>query len=153
MTVVKQEWIAGLDSVGQRFKCRRDAARLSREIADDDAKLVARVQRDWLATFERTGPDLGAAEILKDGNGASGTQSGAANAPDDLAVALVCAVGKIQADHVDASGEELAENSIAARRRAERGDDLRVPHQMLQDYRGISHVGTAEVALPVQSSP
>ena len=62
-----------------------------------------------------------------------------------LAVGLVRAVREVQAEDVDARGDQLANRRLAARRRTDGRDDLRVPHRASLQYRLSRTVTTSRL--------
>jgi hypothetical protein len=97
-------------------------------IAGDDADGLPILQVDQLAVLQSPGADFWTAEILQDRDDLCRPSRGGPNPVKCLGVRVVRAVGEIQPADVDAGVNELSEDLIAATRRADRRDDLCVPH-------------------------
>ena len=104
-------------------------ARPADEVARGDAQRRPVLELDGAAALERAGADLRAAQVLQDGHDRAPSRSAAARMRRTTArVRLVRAVREVEAEDVDAGGDEVVELRRRCHRRADRGDDLRVSH-------------------------
>ena len=81
-------------------KRRRDSSRFAGEIARGDTQRIAGPDLQRPSSFERTGPDFRAAEILKDRDLAFRARRRGADAAKCRRLRLVSAVRKIEAEDV-----------------------------------------------------
>ena len=108
---------------------RRDALRVTLDIADDDGEWFAVFQRHGTAATQLADADLRAAQVLEQGDDAPGVVGDATHFLDHRCMAVVGAVREIEAKDVDARCDQLANAGIAGRRRSEGRDDLRPSHK------------------------
>ena len=97
-------------------------------VAGDDADGLPVLQIDRPPALQPAGPDFRAAQVLEDRHDFRRAGGGRANPVERLGVRVVCAVRKIQPADVDAGVDELLDDFVAATRRADRRNDLCVPH-------------------------
>src|SRR5216684_602566 len=117
-----------MNAFGQTSERRRNALGCSRKLASDNPKSMSRLQVNRTATLDRSGPNFGTAQILKDGNLALGAFRGASHARVGGGVGFVGAVRKVEPDDIDAGGNERIENRVGIGGRTDRRDDLGLPH-------------------------
>ena len=92
----------------------------------DDGHAVAHIELDGLGHMPQ--PELVAAEVLQDGHGAVVLAGSGAHVGDDGGVFLQGAVRKVEARHIHAGGDQLAERFRGVGLGADGGDDFGFPH-------------------------
>ena len=126
--VVEQKRVARLHQRRQVFVAGGDASGSAEEVADGNHQVVAGGQRDRRVVAQQPGADLRAAEVLQQRHAAAGLGRQRTDARHHLAVRVVGSVREVEAEDVDAGGDQIAQRRFAARRRADRRDDLRASH-------------------------
>ncbi len=125
LPVVEQQTIARTDGAPQISERRRDAARASDTlVAGDDRELIAGPEFNRLTVYELAGPDFGTAQVLQDADVPARLGGGAADARDRFGVAFVRAVGEVQTEDIDSSGDQFRDARLVGRGRAEGRDNL-----------------------------
>jgi hypothetical protein len=115
VAVVEQHRIARLDHAWELVERGREEAWLAREVTDPDAPLLPRAERQRLAVLERAGANLRTAEILQDGNGPSHAFRRCPQPANHVAVVLVRAVRKVEAEDIDSRGQKPLERGVRVR--------------------------------------
>ncbi len=91
-----------------------------------DRDPAPRLQHD-AAAIEAADPDLRTTEVGQHGHGCARRPGLLPNEPVGRGVAFPVAMGHVQAEHVDAGGDEPGDGRPVGARRPERGDDLGPP--------------------------
>jgi len=128
LAIVQQQSVASMDALWEIGIRRRDALRVTLEIADDDGECFAWFQRHGTTATQLTDANLRATQVLEEGDDAPGLFGGAPDLLDDSGVAVVRAVREVETDDVNTGGDQLANNRVAGGCRSQRRDDLRSAH-------------------------
>ena len=127
--VGEEQSIAGTDILREAGERCRQPARFAWRIARRNHQLVARLDDDRLAAFDRAGADFRPAEILKDRHDSPRALCRGADAREGCRLRLLRAVREVEAEDVGAGGDQRVEHAVGLARRPDGGDDLRVPHE------------------------
>src|SRR5215204_7555331 len=127
--IVKQQAVAGPNHLWQ-VEGRGDAAGLAFEIADCNRQAIAADQWQRVMPAQPPGSNLRTAEILKQRDDAAALGGRLPHSGDRLGVALVRAVREVEAEDVHTGVDQLADGAVRARCRTQRGDNLRLPHNV-----------------------
>jgi hypothetical protein len=119
-----EDAIAGLRVLGERRVARRHALGIAQGLAGRDAEGLAGHQAHGSSAGQRTGADLRALEVEQDRDRQAELGSDLAHQRDALAVFGVAAVREVQAHHVDAGAQQLAQRVAIGSCGSQRRNDL-----------------------------
>jgi hypothetical protein len=125
-SVIDEDAVADLHLARQRREGRRDLLRVA-DLLDrgDDEGLPG---LEVVHAFDLADAQLRPLDVADDGDVAAELRGHVADDGDDAGVLFVLAVREVEAEGVDARGEEAIDHFLAAAGRAEGGEDFRASH-------------------------
>src|SRR5262249_38885536 len=129
--VCKQQPIAGPDRARESRERRGKMPGPAGEVAGLDRETFTRLDPNRPSAFERSGADLGTAEVLEHPDLTPGTVRRRADASERRRLRLVGAMGKIETEDISAGANQRIEHVVRIGGRSYSRDDLGVPHQEL----------------------
>ena len=96
----------------------------ARDFARRNGEALAGLEHDRLVIFELGSTNLGTLQIAQDAKWLALLTADFANHLDQGQFFVVCAMGKIETDHINAGANQVAEHGLGVGGRSKRGDDL-----------------------------
>ena len=113
-----------LDVFSEGLEGGADQGRSAGNFARGDGEALAGLEQDWLVIFELGGADFWALEIAENAERLALFTADFADHLDQGQLFFVGAMGKVEADDVDAGANQIAEDGLGVGCRPEGSDDL-----------------------------
>jgi hypothetical protein len=116
--VGEQNARALLDVFSQRLEGGAHQRCRARNVARRDGEPLAGLEQHGLVIFQLRGADLGALQVAQNAQRLALFAAHLADHLDQRQLLLVRAVGKVEADHIDAGAHQIAEDGLGVRGRS-----------------------------------